>query len=105
NTYNHPSDDPTNHPVLPTPPPSELVEPEKKAGDGPYISIRGLDSSLNNFKLNGMNVAQAEETSRRIPLDVIQVEAVSQVTVHKTDRKSTRLNSSHVKISYDDFCL
>src|SRR3989442_6122961 len=27
------------------------------------------------------------------------------VTVHDTDRKSTRLNSSHVRISYAVFCL
>jgi TonB-dependent receptor len=60
------------------------VEREEKAGDGRYVSIRGLDSSLNNFKLNGMNVAQQEEDSRRVALDVIQVEAVSKITVHKT---------------------
>ncbi|MEX0976121.1 MAG: TonB-dependent receptor [Woeseia sp.] len=60
------------------------VEREEKAGDGRYVSIRGLDSSLNNFKLNGMNVAQQEEGSRRVALDVIQVEAVSKITVHKT---------------------
>src|SRR5690606_21528777 len=29
----------------------------------------------------------------------------SLVAVHSTDRKSTRLNSSHVKISYAVFCL
>src|SRR5690606_41518919 len=27
------------------------------------------------------------------------------LSVGEPDRKSTRLNSSHVKISYDDFCL
>jgi TonB-dependent receptor len=64
--------------------PGVSVEREEKAGDGRYVSIRGLDSALNNFKLNGMNVAQMEEDNRRIPLDVIQVEAVSKITVNKT---------------------
>src|SRR5690606_40882605 len=30
---------------------------------------------------------------------------VGQLTHHREDRKSTRLNSSHVKISYAVFCL
>ena len=64
--------------------PGVSIEREEKAGDGRYVSIRGLDSALNNFKLNGMNVAQQEEDNRRIPLDVIQVEAVSKITVNKT---------------------
>lgn len=64
--------------------PGVSVEREEKAGDGRYVSIRGLDSGLNNFKLNGMNVAQQEEDNRRVALDIIQVEAVSTITVNKT---------------------
>ncbi|MEM8815912.1 MAG: TonB-dependent receptor [Pseudomonadota bacterium] len=64
--------------------PGVSIEREEKAGDGRYVSIRGLDSGLNNFKLNGMNVAQQEEDNRRVALDVIQVEAVSKVIVNKT---------------------
>ncbi|HNP36181.1 MAG TPA: TonB-dependent receptor [Woeseiaceae bacterium] len=64
--------------------PGVAVEREEKAGDGRYVSIRGLDSGLNNFKLNGMNVAQQEEDNRRVALDVIQVEAVSKIVVNKT---------------------
>jgi hypothetical protein len=64
--------------------PGVSIEREEKAGDGRYVSIRGLDSGLNNFKLNGMNVAQQEEDNRRIPLDVIQVEAVAKIVVNKT---------------------
>ena len=56
--------------------PGVSVEREEKAGDGRYVSIRGLDSALNNFKLNGMNVAQQEEDNRRVALDIIQVEAL-----------------------------
>lgn len=64
--------------------PGVSIQREEKAGDGRYVSIRGLDSGLNNFKLNGMNVAQQDEDNRRVALDVIQVEAVSKVTVNKT---------------------
>lgn len=64
--------------------PGVSIQREAKAGDGRYVSIRGLDSGLNNFKLNGMNVAQQDEDNRRVALDVIQVEAVSKVVVNKT---------------------
>lgn len=64
--------------------PGVSIEREEKAGDGRYVSIRGLDSGLNNVKLNGMNVAQQEEDNRRVALDVIQIEAVSKVVVNKT---------------------
>ncbi len=64
--------------------PGVSIQREEKAGDGRYVSIRGLDSGLNNFKLNGMNVAQQEEDNRRVALDVIQIEAVSKVIVNKT---------------------
>src|SRR5207302_11135529 len=44
---------------------------------------------------------QAERCERaRVPLDEAEVEKVTGL-----DRKSTRLNSSHVKISYAVFCL
>src|SRR5690606_41594317 len=36
---------------------------------------------------------------------VLQVNAVVAAAGHEEDRKSTRLNSSHVKISYAVFCL
>src|SRR5215469_18358371 len=35
----------------------------------------------------------------------IQIEACSGLTLRARDRKSTRLNSSHVEISYAVFCL
>src|SRR5690606_39631073 len=38
-------------------------------------------------------------------LDVPAVEPVGVITGRTSDRKSTRLNSSHVKISYAVFCL
>src|SRR5690606_39349873 len=37
--------------------------------------------------------------------EVVEVVAVGRPARHDQDRKSTRLNSSHVKISYAVFCL
>ncbi|RYG34060.1 MAG: TonB-dependent receptor, partial [Burkholderiales bacterium] len=64
--------------------PGVSVQREEKGGDGRYVSIRGLDSGLNNFQINGMNVAQPEEETRRAPLDVVQTAALSKITINKT---------------------
>lgn len=64
--------------------PGVSVQREVDAGEGRYISIRGLDSGLNNTQLNGMNAAQPEKENRRVPLDMIQTSALSSITVHKT---------------------
>ena len=57
---------------------------EEKAGDGRYVSIRGLDSGLNSFSINGMNVAQTDEENRRVPLDTVHTGALNKITVYKT---------------------
>ena len=64
--------------------PGISVQREVDAGEGRYISIRGLDSGLNNTQINGMNAAQPEKENRRVPLDMIQTSALSSITVHKT---------------------
>src|SRR5690606_41220188 len=56
----------------------------------------------------GLAVLELGPRHRADRLEAAQVaEAAvgSQQTVHPRDRKSTRLNSSHVKISYAVFCL
>src|SRR5690606_41258547 len=40
-----------------------------------------------------------------LPLEVLPKLGLREMLVHWADRKSTRLNSSHVKISYAVFCL
>src|SRR5690606_40096362 len=40
-----------------------------------------------------------------IPLVIEQIHNLSLLNIEQLDRKSTRLNSSHVKISYAVFCL
>lgn len=64
--------------------PGISINREEKGGEGRYISIRGLDSGLNNFKLNGINVAQTDSDTRRVPLDVVQADALSKIVVNKT---------------------
>ncbi|RZL77790.1 MAG: hypothetical protein EOP66_08595, partial [Sphingomonas sp.] len=64
--------------------PGVSVQREVDAGEGRYISIRGLDSGLNNTQINGMNAAQPEKESRKVPLDMVQTSALSSITVHKT---------------------
>lgn len=64
--------------------PGVTVQREVTGGDGRYVSIRGLDSGLNNTQLNGMNAAQPEKENRRVPLDMIQTSALASITVHKT---------------------
>jgi len=64
--------------------PGVSVQREVDAGEGRYISIRGLDSGLNSTQINGMNAAQPEKENRRVPLDMIQTSALSSITVHKT---------------------
>lgn len=64
--------------------PGVSIVREAKAGDGRYVSIRGLDSGLNSFSLNGVSVAQTDEENRRVPLDTIHTGALSKITVFKT---------------------
>src|SRR5690606_39634647 len=51
----------------------------------------------------GSRVVHSLAKHRSIPLDVLSVPAGTNAII--SDRKSTRLNSSHVKISYAVFCL
>tara|TARA_R110001606_G_scaffold117794_1_gene247734 strand:- start:3471 stop:6392 length:2922 start_codon:yes stop_codon:yes gene_type:complete len=64
--------------------PGVAINREEKGGEGRYISIRGLDSGLNNFKINGINVAQTDKETRRVPLDVVQADALAKIVVNKT---------------------
>lgn len=64
--------------------PGVSINREEKGGEGRYVSIRGLDSGLNNFKLNGINVAQTNDENRRVAMDVFQIDSLSRIVVHKT---------------------
>lgn len=52
----------------------------ERGGEGEFISIRGLDSALNNVKINGVNAGG----DRRVPFDVFQAGTISEIIVNKT---------------------
>src|SRR5690625_6586874 len=54
------------------------------------------------FANSGVNLAQLWLP---IAITVLVVAAARMISVYAVDRKSTRLNSSHVAISYAVFCL
>src|SRR5690606_41531315 len=77
----------------------------------PYTTLF-RSPQFNTVLFNGRQMPSAND-SRGFNFDTVAAEMVSGVEVYKTstattqsgDRKSTRLNSSHVKISYAVFCL
>jgi TonB-dependent receptor len=54
-------------------------------GEGRFVAIRGLNSSLNNFTINGSSAGspEVEGGGRRVPLDVIGGELLTAVEVVK----------------------
>src|SRR5690625_5766750 len=62
---------------------------------GPLDELIGMIPGAN--KMKGMKNAQIDDKQ------IVQIEAIIQSMTK--DRKSTRLNSSHVAISYAVFCL
>src|SRR5436309_4611184 len=73
----------------------------------PYTTLfRSLDTA-NGTPLDGVRLEREEKTENRAGADAAATMFVSFGSFICTarDRKSTRLNSSHVKISYAVFCL
>src|SRR5690606_41746145 len=73
-------------------------------GDGRSGGRRVVDEELP--ELLGAQVVEALHVGggpRHVAHDVVR--ALGDLADHLEDRKSTRLNSSHVKISYAVFCL
>ncbi|NHK27779.1 TonB-dependent receptor [Parvularcula flava] len=53
-------------------------------GEGRFISIRGLDPSLNSTSLNGVRVPSPEADARQVPLDVIDSDLLKNIIITKT---------------------
>ncbi|MBI0475778.1 TonB-dependent receptor [Sphingomonas sp. MA1305] len=53
-------------------------------GEAEYISIRGLDSSFNEYSVNGMRVPQADPYTRALSLKMIAPYGLRSATVAKT---------------------
>lgn len=55
-----------------------------ESGNGNFISIRGLDSALNNVQFNGVNSGLASSGTRRVPLDGITSDDIAEIRVAKS---------------------
>ncbi len=55
-----------------------------ESGNGDFISIRGLDSALNNVQFNGVNSGLASGGNRRVPLDGISSDDIAEIRVAKS---------------------
>src|SRR5690606_41959247 len=78
--------------------------PTRRSSDLPAIEFQVAESAVPRPRRLRTTVPSG--TARlRLPLRVAAMITVDAVPVTPEDRKSTRLNSSHVKISYAVFCL
>src|SRR5699024_12430805 len=85
-------------PSFPTRRSSDLGRIGARLGDGQRQFVREAAGGRHGVKL----VGQGKAVARRAEQDGL---AVGWTPDGKSDRKSTRLNSSHVSISYAVFCL
>ena len=53
-------------------------------GEGRFVSIRGLDPSLNSSSLNGVRIPSPESDVRSVALDVISSDLIESIEVKKT---------------------
>lgn len=53
-------------------------------GEGRFISVRGLDPSLNAASINGVRMPSPEADTRQVALDVVSSELVESIEVKKT---------------------
>src|SRR5690606_40452860 len=72
-------------------------------GDGETDRQVGLADTRRTEKHDVLSAL--DEAERRERFDLLPLQRRLEAEVEVRDRKSTRLNSSHVKISYAVFCL
>ena len=53
-------------------------------GEGRFVSVRGLDPSLNSSSINGVRLPSPESDTRAVALDVVASELVESIEVKKT---------------------
>src|SRR5699024_12185269 len=77
---------------------------ERLAAEGACVIVADLDADKSRQVAEGIGGA---DVAIGVGVDVADGEAVATALQEAilADRKSTRLNSSHVSISYDVFCL
>ncbi|NOX95438.1 MAG: TonB-dependent receptor [Alphaproteobacteria bacterium] len=64
--------------------PGVTIQRSGETGNGNFISIRGLDSALNNIQFNGVNSGLANGGDRRVPLDGITADDIAEIRVAKS---------------------
>src|SRR5690606_41240423 len=69
------------------------------------VGIQALEGDLRLVHLADMQAPELQLQAEGVELDAIQACRYRGQLGQLLDRKSTRLNSSHVKISYAVFCL
>src|SRR2546430_3041733 len=71
------------------------------------LSLRPLLQTMEPVHNNGVKTVTTIEVRHpyRIPFPVFEFQHASGPNLEASDRKSTRLNSSHSQISYAVFCL
>jgi TonB-dependent receptor len=68
------------------------VNIETNRGEGQFVSIRGVQPSLNNVTLNNTNIASTSN-SRATPLDLMPTEIISSIEVIKTNTPDMEANA------------
>lgn len=53
-------------------------------GEGRFVSVRGLDPSLNSSSINGVRIPSPESDSRAVALDVISSDLIESIEVKKS---------------------
>ena len=52
-------------------------------GEGRYVAVRGIPSSLNGYTLNGFEIGNPDGTTRSLPLDIMSGQLLNRVEVSK----------------------
>ena len=57
---------------------------QRDQGEGRFVGIRGIDPSLNNVTINGVNVPSPEAGVRSVAMDVLPAELIASLEVSKS---------------------
>src|SRR5690606_40113696 len=69
--------------------------------DASGLAVGLPEGQMGNSEVGHLNLG----AGRVVPQDLVRInQSIDRHEFHRLDRKSTRLNSSHVKISYAVFC-
>src|SRR5690606_41014496 len=83
-----------------------IIQPTPRSTLFPYTTLFRSDRELISPRKEArLQLLQENLKSKKVPVLQDMVILNPQLSEVEVDRKSTRLNSSHVKISYAVFCL